>query len=294
MKKSILFLILSTLIIGCNNDSNAKKTVENESQDVNALIKSENSSEIFKLATTYASNGGKENLTKAYELYNKAAELGSTDAMLQLGLLLREGNEVVSRNDKASTQWFMKLAEKGEAAGLHNVGVAYYKGLGVELDKKKAYHYFLQSAEKCLLQSQVLVSGLLYNGDGVNKDLAASFQWMLKAAEQGDIDSQNNVGLAYENGEGVEKDPKQSFIWFKKAADNGQVFANYNVALKYFTGNGVNQNLDEAIKYAEVAFKKGDEGAYELLSEIYGDETSLKYNPAKAANLKKEYENLKN
>lgn len=294
MKKSILFIILSTLIIGCNNDSNAKKTAENESQDVNAFIKLENSFEIYKLATTYASNGGEENLKKAYELYNKAAELGSTDAMLQLGLLLRDGNEVVARNDKASTQWFMKLADKGEAAGLHNVGVAYYKGLGVELNKEKAYHYFLQSAEKGLLQSQVLVSGLLYNGDGVNKDLAASFEWALKAAEQGDLDSQNNVGLAYENGDGVEKDPKQSFIWFKKAADNGQVFANYNVALKYYTGNGVNQNLDEAIKYAEVAFKQGDESAYQLLSEIYGDDASLKYNPAKASNLKLEYEKLKN
>ena len=144
MKNSLLILILSSLIVGCNNDSNKKIDAQNESQDVNTLVRSENSSEIFKLATTYASNGGKENLTKAYELYNKAAELGSTDAMLQLGLLLREGNEVVSRNDKASTQWFMKLAEKGEAAGLHNVGVAYYKGLGVELDKKKAYHYFLK------------------------------------------------------------------------------------------------------------------------------------------------------
>ena len=294
MKNSLLILILSSLIVGCNNDSNAKIAAQNESQDVNTLVRSENSSEIFKLATTYASNGGKENLTKAYELYNKAAELGSTDAMLQLGLLLREGNEVVARNDKASTQWFMKLADKGEAAGLHNVGVAYYKGLGVELDKEKAYHYFLQSAEKGLLQSQVLVAGLLHNGDGVNKDLVASFRWMLKAAEQGDLDSQNNVGLAYENGEGVDKDPKKSFIWFKKAADNGQVFANYNVALKYYTGNGVNQNLDEVIKYAEVAFKQGSEGAYQLLSEIYGDYASLKYNPAKASNLKLEYEKLKN
>jgi len=90
---------------------------------------------------------------------------------------------------------------------MHNLGVSYYKGLGITEDKAKAFKYFSQSAELGLLQSQVIVAGLLYSDEGVTKDHKKAFEWALKAANQGDVESQNNIGLAYENGDGVAKDP---------------------------------------------------------------------------------------
>lgn len=105
---------------------------------------------------------------------------------------------------------------------------------------------------------------------------------VIKAAEQGDLESQNNVGLAYERGDGVEQDPFQTLVWFRRTADHGHALAQYNTALKYYNGAGMKQNLDESIRYAEMAVHNGSKSGVELLFNIYSDDSSSKYNPEKA------------
>jgi len=90
------------------------------------------------------------------------------------------------------------------------------------------------------------------------------------------------VGLAYERGEGVEQDPLQALVWFKRAADHGHALAQYNTALKYYNGAGMKQNLDESIRYAEMAVRNGNSSAKALLYDIYAESSSLKYNHEKA------------
>jgi len=90
------------------------------------------------------------------------------------------------------------------------------------------------------------------------------------------------VGLAYERGEGVEQDPLKALVWFKHAADHGHALAQYNTALKYYNGAGTKQNLDESIRYAEMAIRNENKFAVNFLSNIYSDSSSSKYNPEKA------------
>jgi len=42
------------------------------------------------------------------------------------------------------------------------------------------------------------------------------------------------------------------------------------------------QNLDESIRYAEMAVHNGNSSAKALLYDIYAESSSLKYNPEKA------------
>lgn len=88
--------------------------------------------------------------------------------------------------------------------------------------------------------------------------------------------------MAYERGEGVEQDPLKALVWFKRAADHGHALAQYNTALKYYNGVGMKQNLDESIRYAEMAVRNGNKAGIELLFNIYSDDSSSKYNPEKA------------
>lgn len=88
--------------------------------------------------------------------------------------------------------------------------------------------------------------------------------------------------MAYERGDGVEQDPLQSLVWFKRAADHGHALAQYNTALKYYNGAGMKQNLDESIRYAEIAVRNGNKSGAELLFNIYSDDSSSKYSPEKA------------
>lgn len=251
--------------------------------ELEKAAKANDAEAIFVLASMYATGEGEKfDQKKALELFEKSAQLGSSNAMLQLGLIYRNGNQVVKKNDQKALMWFEEGAKKGNPSAIHNVGLAYYKGLNVKQDRAKAFTYFIRSAELGLIQSQTVVAAQLYGGDGVKKDIKASFKWILKAAEQGDLESQNNVGLAYERGEGVEQDPLKALVWFKRAADHGHALAQYNTALKYYNGAGIKQNLDESIRYAEMAVRNGNKAGIELLFNIYSDDSSSRYNPEKA------------
>ncbi|RJE69305.1 hypothetical protein AMS70_18500, partial [Acinetobacter sp. JS678] len=171
--------------------------------DLEKAVKANDAEAIFVLASMYATGEGEKfDQKKALELFEKSAQLGSSNAMLQLGLIYRNGNEVVKKDDQKALIWFEEGAKKGNPSAIHNVGLAYYKGLNVKQDRAKAFTYFIRSAELGLIQSQTVVAAQLYVGDGVEKDIKTSFKWLLKAAEQGDLESQNNVGLAYERGDG--------------------------------------------------------------------------------------------
>lgn len=119
---------------------------------------------IFVLASMYATGEGEKlDQKKALELFEKSAQLGSSNAMLQLGLIYRNGNDLIKKDDLKALKWFEQGAKKGNPSAIHNLGVSYYKGLGITEDKAKAFKYFSQSAELGLLQSQVIVAGLLYS-----------------------------------------------------------------------------------------------------------------------------------
>ncbi|MFH4090516.1 sel1 repeat family protein, partial [Acinetobacter baumannii] len=81
-----------------------------------------------------------------------------SNAMLQLGLIYRNGNDLIKKDDLKASKWFEQGAKKGNPSAIHNLGVSYYKGLGITEDKAKAFKYFSQSAELGLLQSQVIVA----------------------------------------------------------------------------------------------------------------------------------------
>jgi TPR repeat protein len=95
---------------------------------------------------------------------------------------------------KAFTE-YRKLADGGDIQALHNLGVMYYNGYGVDLDYGKALQCFLE------------------------------------AAEHGVAGSQNNVGYMYAHGEGVPQDFIRAHMWFDIAAANGDKTASDNRAV---------------------------------------------------------------
>ena len=78
-----------------------------------------------------------------------------------------------------------KLAEFGNAEAQYNLGLLYFNGLGVGVDKVEAV------------------------------------KWYRLAANQGDADAQFNLGHAYYHGEGVSVDKVEGMKWMKLSAKNG-------------------------------------------------------------------------
>jgi len=156
--------------------------------------------------TTYATlldlgDGGlKQNLPEAFRLYKRAAELGDRWAQYQVGATYRHGFEGygVSVNSKEAFKWLLLSARQGESESQFELGVMYYKGVGVGRDLRKALSYY----------------------------------WL--AAEQGHHSAINNVGAAYSNGEGgVRKNYTTAISWYHRGAALGNETAVHNLRTHY-------------------------------------------------------------
>ena len=75
----------------------------------------------------------------------RAAALGSTPAMMNLGALYVDGRGV-EKSPSDATGWFLKAAEHGDKFAQAKVGVAYHNGDGVTRDLVESYKWLSLSS----------------------------------------------------------------------------------------------------------------------------------------------------
>ncbi|GBC20879.2 kinase-like domain-containing protein [Rhizophagus irregularis DAOM 181602=DAOM 197198] len=121
---------------------------------------------------------------KAFELYQKASNLGNTDGVASLGDCYWKGDGT-DVDKKKAFELYQKAADLGNATGINNLGYCYENGIGTNIDKKKAFELY-QKAAKLVLSAGI-----------------------------------NNLGYCYENGTGIRMDKKKAFELFQKAANLG-------------------------------------------------------------------------
>ncbi|XP_063659079.1 protein sel-1 homolog 2 isoform X10 [Pan troglodytes] len=155
---------------------------------------------------------GDVQIQKALHYFLKAAKAGSANAMAFIGKMYLEGNAAVPQNNTTAFKYFSMAASKGNAIGLHGLGLLYFRGKGVPLNYAEALKYFQ------------------------------------KAAEKGWPDAQFQLGFMYYSGSGIWKDYKLAFKYFYLASQSGQPLAIYYLAKMYATGTGVVRSCRTAVE----------------------------------------------
>src|ERR1700677_3188354 len=84
---------------------------------------------------------------QAMKWYQKAADLGNSQADSDIGALYLEGNGV-TQDKQAAMKWFKKGAAKGNAIAESNIAKMYLSGNGVPQDYHQAMKWFKRSAAK--------------------------------------------------------------------------------------------------------------------------------------------------
>ncbi|MBR2290384.1 MAG: sel1 repeat family protein [Clostridia bacterium] len=106
-----------------------------------------------------------------------------------------------------------KLASQGNGEAQYELGLRYYRGIGVDVDYEKAKNY---------LESAV--------NNGAN---GASYY----------------LGVMYYNGKGTPTDHLKAKEYFEKAEASNNVFSSYYLGKLYYWGDGVEQNMEKANEY---------------------------------------------
>lgn len=232
------------------------------------------------------------------ELKQKA-EQGDEEAFRQLDSLhyrlIRhppERQDTFSEKDIA--QWYLELANHGNAHAQFHIGTVLEKGGNDE----EATRWYLESAQRGFWKSQEHLAYVYRTGTcGVKKDYSKAMQWYLKAAAQGSSTANLAVGHFYEYGYGVERNVSEAIMWYKKAAQFDLLNAiyaltsllcecgEYEEALKwlmeaakedtnlcsmvgvyYEKGRGVEKNIDEAMRW----YKKGAQNGRQSSKLFFG------------------------
>ncbi len=102
------------------------------------------------------------------------------------------------------------------------LGYAYYFGLGVAVDYKKAYRYFKKSADLGYEDAYFSLGSMYEMGCGVRINFKLALDYYLKAAEVDNASALFSIGYAYEFGElGLKADVKQAMEYYQRASGLG-------------------------------------------------------------------------
>ncbi len=154
---------------------------------------------------------------EAVKWVEKAVELGSPSAKVELASWYFRGENGFSKDEKKAFALCLEAAEAGDKYGARETADAYEYGRGVEQNAEKAEEWrkkaggvdvftALGRAEKLVsFEKNVGITGE-WNGDPVDPEKAKeAFRLRLRAAESGSKQGAWEVGVHYWNGLGVEK-----------------------------------------------------------------------------------------
>jgi uncharacterized protein len=171
---------------------------------------------LYQLGRAYAAN---QQLTEAAGAYRRAAEKGSTSAMVELGVLLATGSGV-AKDEAQARKLFERAAAGGNPRGIANLAALNESG-GATLDPAQTRAALAKAADANSAEAQYQLGLLLAEGIGGPKDDVAARALFEKAAAQDHPAALERMGAFAQNGRGGPQDASAAKTYYEKAAALG-------------------------------------------------------------------------
>jgi TPR repeat protein len=190
----------------------------------------------------------------------KIASASSRRAIYQLGRAY-----AANKRWPEATAAYRKAADKGSTAAMVELGVMYGTGAGLPKDLEQARKLFERAAEAGNPRG---VSNLAAIGGGTSSDPAKARALLAKAADENSAEAQYQLGLMTADGVGGPKDDVAARALFEKSAAQGHAGALERMGEFAQTGRGGAQDASAAKAYYEKAAALGDENAKAALKRV--------------------------
>jgi TPR repeat protein len=140
--------------------------------------------------------------------------------MYAMGVMLDDGVGVKSDGRRAF-EWYNRAANLGHAESMNRLGLLYLRGSGVPQNAAAALSWFRLAAAKGSLAAVNNIALLRFYGFGVHQSYAEAAKLLKISADAGDADAQNKLGAMYDSGLGVAPDHRRAKALFLKSAAQG-------------------------------------------------------------------------
>ena len=192
--------------------------------------------------------------------YCAVAAKSARRAMYQLG----RAQAAAGRMTEAVAAW-RKAADKGSTSAMVELGVAYGTGTGVAKDEAQARKLLERAAEAGNPRG---VSNLMALGGGAARTDAAQSRELLGRAAATNAEAQYQLGMMLAEGTGGEKDEISARAMFEKAAAQNHPAALERMGTFAAEGRGGPKDGDAAKAYYERAAALGDQDAKKALEKL--------------------------
>jgi uncharacterized protein len=169
---------------------------------------------MYQLGRAYAAN---RQMPEAIAAWRKAADKGSTSAMVELGVLYGTGAAGVARDEDQARKLFERAAAAGNPRGVTNL--AALSG-GASADPARARELLAKSAETNA-EAQYQLGLMMADGAGGAKDEAGARSLFEKAAAQNHPGALEKMGEFTQEGRGGPKDSTAAKSYYERAAALG-------------------------------------------------------------------------
>jgi uncharacterized protein len=178
---------------------------------------------MYQLGRAYAAN---QQLSDAVVSYRKAADKGSTSAMVELGVMLATGTSV-AKDEAQARKLFERAADAGNPRGVTNL-LALSQAGGAPADPIKARALLTRAAETSA-EAQFQLGLMLAEGVGGPRDDVAARALFEKAAAQDHPGALERMGAFAEGGRGGPQSKDAAKAYYERAAALGNEDAKFEL-----------------------------------------------------------------
>jgi TPR repeat protein len=168
---------------------------------------------MYQLGRAYAAN---RQTPEAIAAWRKAADKGSTSAMVELGVLYGTGAGI-AKDEAQARKLFERAAQAGNPRGVSNLAAI---GGGASADPARGRELLSKAAETNA-EAQYQLGMMLAEGNGGTKDDVAARALFEKAAAQNHPGALERMGAFTQEGRGGPKDSDAAKSYYQRAAALG-------------------------------------------------------------------------
>lgn len=174
---------------------------------------------LYQLGRAYAAN---RQMPEAIAAWRKAADKGSSSAMVELGVLYGTGAGI-ARDEAKARKLFERAAEAGNPRGVTNL--AALGGGGASSSDPARARDLLAKAAETNAEAQYQLGMMMAEGTGGARDDAAARALFEKAAAQNHPGALERMGAFAQSGRGGPKDSDAAKAYYERAAALGDAGA---------------------------------------------------------------------
>ena len=146
---------------------------------------------------------------------HKRVDKGDAEAIAHLGTKYFRGLLGLAKDIPRAIELWTEAAELGSVDTHKNLGVVYYTGDGVEVDKPRGIHHFQQAA----MGGDALSRHCLGRVEAVNGDYQLAVQHWMISAKMGDEDSLNGIKEMFKTGQATKAQYAEALLGYSDAVE---------------------------------------------------------------------------